>query len=145
MSEEAVAVVGRVVVASGLAAAAAVPPSLLYNSALSLPCLLLLNSILPCSFSTLQPCLVPAASLLLPTFLLYAHYFMFYPTLFSQPVPALLLPYTLPQQTCTPHPRATIFFYPPHHHSLGPPILYLFVECTPTFLLLIVKSRQVLA
>ena len=48
MSEEAVAVVGRVVVASGLAAAAAVPPSLLYNPALSLPCLLLLYSTLSC-------------------------------------------------------------------------------------------------
>ena len=73
MSEEAVAVVGRVVVASGLAAAAAVPPSLLYNSALSLPCLLLLYSILPCSFFTLQPCLVPCSSTRLYPALLFLY------------------------------------------------------------------------
>ena len=72
MSEEAVAVVGRVVVASGLAAAAAVPPSLLYNSALSLPCLLLLYSTLSC----LVPSLLYNPDLsLLPRFFYPPFYF----------------------------------------------------------------------
>ena len=91
--------VGRVVVASGLAAAAAVPPSLLYNPALSLPCLLLLYSTLSC----LVPSLLYNPDLsLLPRFFYPPFYFTrtiscsIYPKLFSQPVPALLLPYTLP-------------------------------------------------
>ena len=72
MSEEAVAVVGRVVVASGLAAAAALPPSLLYNSALSLPCLLLLYSTLSC----LVPSLLYNSDLsLLPRFFYPPFYF----------------------------------------------------------------------
>ena len=74
MSEEAVAVVGRVVVASGLAAAAAVPPSLLYNSALSLPCLLLLYSTLSCLVASLlyNPALSLAPLLYPALFLLYS-------------------------------------------------------------------------
>ena len=72
MSEEAVAVVGRVVVASGLAAAAALPPSLLYNPALSLPCLLLLYSTLSC----LVPSLLYNPDLsLLPRFFYPPFYF----------------------------------------------------------------------
>ena len=72
MSEEAVAVVGRVVVASGLAPAAALPPSLLYNPALSLPCLLLLYSTLSC----LVPSLLYNPDLsLLPRFFYPPFYF----------------------------------------------------------------------
>ena len=115
----------------------------------------------PATFSTLQPCLVPTLALapLLNSILTcpcclasFTHLSTLraqfhvppYSLLSACPCLALALHSTL-ADLHGPHPRATIFFYPPHHHSLDPPSLYFFVEFTPTFLLLIVKSRRVLA